>query len=140
LNVQVAGTKLEWFRRHAATVEGRWNWVASSGVKGLSSLTVTLGKDTTPRLYTVRLHFAEPDAIKAGERVFDVLLQKQEVLKGFDIMKESGGQNRAVLREFKGVSAGDTLTVAFRQAPGMTAPALLCGVEIVAEAAEQSKQ
>jgi outer membrane protein assembly factor BamB len=140
LSVQVSGTKLEWFRRHAATVEGRMNWVASSGVKGLSSLTVTLGKETAARKYTVRLHFAEPDDVNAGERVFDVLLQKQEVLRGFDIVKESGGRNRALVREFRGVSAGDTLTVAFRQAPGVAAPALLCGVEIVAETTEQGKQ
>jgi hypothetical protein len=33
----------------------------------------------------VRLYFAEPDRLKAGERVFGVSLQGQEVVKDLDI-------------------------------------------------------
>src|SRR5205814_903778 len=96
--------------------------------------TLDKGKEKSPpRLYTVRLHFAEPDGLKAGQRVFDVLVQGKEVLKGFDIAKEAGGPNRGLVREFQGVRAGETLTVAFRVAAQGSAPALLCGVEIVAE-------
>jgi len=63
------------------------------------------------RRMTVKLHFAEPDDLKPGQRVFDVAIQGKKVLKNFDIVKEAGAPRRAVVKEFSGISAAKTLTV-----------------------------
>jgi Malectin domain len=135
IDVKVTGDKLEWFRRHPSAVAGPLNWVAASGVKGLSSISIKLAKtQTTPRPYTVRLHFVEPDGCKPGQRIFNVAVQGREVLQGFDIVKESGGPLKAVVREFNVVVAGDELVVEFRPARGAEVnAAVLCGIEIIAE-------
>ena len=85
------------------------------------------------RRYTVRLHFAEPDALQPGERVFDVSLQGKPVLDDLDIMKEAGGAYRGLIKEFHGVMVGDGLRVHFSPIPGSKRPPLICGIEIVAE-------
>ncbi|MBI3987416.1 MAG: hypothetical protein HY343_10875, partial [Lentisphaerae bacterium] len=88
------------------------------------------------RPFTVRLHFAEPDeAVKAGRRVFDVKLQDRVALKDFDIVKEAGGPRKALVKEFKGVTAGDTLTLEFIPRGPLTpetAP-ILSGLELAGE-------
>src|SRR5262249_46594893 len=128
---------LTWFRRHSSSVQGPYNWVTSSGVKGLTGLSVTLSKEPHEGgTYTVRLYFAEPDALQPGERVFRVLVQGREVLKDFDIVKESGGPRRSVVREFRGVAARGELTLTFQPSAG---DAVLCGVELHAEAPEPKK-
>jgi outer membrane protein assembly factor BamB len=43
--VRLGGTTLQYFRRHSSRVEGELPWVAASGVKGLSSLTIARGLD-----------------------------------------------------------------------------------------------
>ena len=123
-------------RRHSSRLKGAGpHWVMASGIKGLRSLAIDLGgSDRSRRNYTVRLHFAELEAVEKGERVFDVALQGETVLRGFDVLKEAGGRNRGVVREFKGVRAGKELVVTF--APSSTAKvgaALLNGIEILAE-------
>jgi hypothetical protein len=84
--------------------------------------------------FTVRLHFAEPGGQKAGQRMFDVKLGDQWVLKDFDIVKEAGGPRRAVTKEFKGVKLKDRL--ALELAPSKKTPGavpVLCGLEAVKE-------
>ena len=51
--------------------------------------------------FTVRLGFAAMPHDKPGQRVFDVRLNGETVLKDFDIMKEAGNAKRAVWKEFK---------------------------------------
>lgn len=70
-----------------------------------------------PQLFTVRLHFAELEDVKPGQRVFDVKLQDQVVLKDFDIVKEAGGIQTALVKEFKHIPASDQLTLEFIQPP-----------------------
>jgi hypothetical protein len=129
--------KPEVVRRHSSQLNGAGpKWVASSALKGLYFLAIDLGNgfDRPQRRYTVRLHFAELEAVARGERVFDVALQGETVLRGFDILKEAGGRNRGVVKEFKGVRVGKELVVTF--APSTTAKvgtALLNGIEVVAE-------
>jgi hypothetical protein len=43
--VRLGGTNLQYFRRHSSQVEGELNWVGASGVKGLTSLTISRGID-----------------------------------------------------------------------------------------------
>jgi outer membrane protein assembly factor BamB len=135
----------ETFRHHPSWVKaGDLKWVASSGLKGLTSATIDLAPtpslsyySATPvkeRRYTVRLHFVEPDGLAAGERLFDVSLQDRQALSEFDISKEAGGAARGVVREFKGIRVTKELTVALR--PSAVAPKsvpVLCGIEVVAE-------
>lgn len=66
-----------------------------------------------PGAFTVRLHFAEIDDVPPGQRVFDVKLQGQIVLTNFDVLAEAGAARTALAREFKGVKAGEALTLEF---------------------------
>jgi len=96
-------------------------------------------KKTAPRAphppapYTVRLHFADPEAMAVGERVFSVALQGQPVLENFDVVAVAGAPHRGVVREFKGVIIGKDLKISFTRAPGAKAGPVLSGVELLAE-------
>jgi outer membrane protein assembly factor BamB len=83
--------------------------------------------------YTVRLHFAEPDGLTAGQRVFSVSLQGKKVLDRFDIAATAGGANRSIVKEFKGVAVGDSLLIEFSPTKESVRGATLCGIELVAE-------
>jgi len=87
--------------------------------------------ETSPRAFTVRLVFAEPEEIGAGQRVFDVQLQGKTVLSAFDILKQAGGSHRGIVREFRGVPVGEALEIGF--VPSTARPPLICGVELIAE-------
>jgi hypothetical protein len=81
--------------------------------------------------YHVRLHFAETfeGVSMPGERVFSVKIEGQEVLKGFDPIKEAGKFATPVVKEFKDVKVTDgTLNVEFvtdRQLPEIN------GIEVI---------
>jgi hypothetical protein len=72
-----------------------------------------LGLAVTPkspeRKFRVRLHFAEPDDVERGTRRFDIKLQGQVVFPDFDVLDAAGAKNTAVVREFEGIVASDTL-------------------------------
>jgi len=85
------------------------------------------------RNFTVRLHFAEPDDVKVGERVFDVRLQGKLVLKDFDVVREAGGPNRAVAKEFTGIEGKEALTVTITRSGLSEADPVLCGLEVLAQ-------
>jgi hypothetical protein len=179
--VRLGGTTLQFFRRHSSQVEGELSWVAASGVKGLTSLTIAKGLDPkvlaglesfgqalapvpvgwaffpaalgqiglSPapksdqpksdkpqpvRVYTLRLYFMEPEALKPGDRVFTVGVQGNDVFKDLDIVKESGGPNRGLVKEIKGVKVSKELTVTFTPSVGATVKVpVLSGLELVAE-------
>ena len=44
-----------------------------------------------------------------GQRVFDVAVQGTTVLKGLDIVREAGGRNRALVKEFTDVEASEQI-------------------------------
>lgn len=86
--------------------------------------------------YTVRLFFAEPDDVKAGERVFDIILQDKTVAKDFDIIKEAGSKNKALIKEFKNIQAGKDLKLELKSKAKKTTIKtipLLNAVEIIKE-------
>ena len=89
-----------------------------------------------PKPYTVRLHFAELENDRPGQRVFDVKVQDKVVLRDLDIFAAAGGKNRALTREFKRVMVADKLELALvskvRQVTESTVP-VISGMEIVAE-------
>ncbi len=124
------------FRQHSSLITAKdqghhHDWVASSGVSGLQTLTIRLDKNaTTPKTYTVRLHFCEPDDLKPGQRVFDVRLSGKPVLEQFDVIATSGNRYKAVVKEFKTVTATTDLTIDLVARKGSP---ILNGVEIVSE-------
>jgi hypothetical protein len=132
--VDVKGEKLREFRQHSSLIEdpvdGGIVWVASSGIEGVTSVTIGLGKnDPKSTSYTVRLHFSEPDPVEVGERIFSVALQGNTVIERLDISQDSGGRNRVIVREFTGIEADTEVRISFKP---IRSRAILCGVEIVA--------
>ena len=89
-----------------------------------------------PRRFSVRLHFAEPDELAAGQRVFDVKLQGRVVLKDFDVAKEAGGPRRALVKTFEHIEAAGAMTLEFVPKAGVatasSAP-VLSGWEVLDE-------
>ena len=110
-------------------------WVYTSGYTHSKPLTFRLTEPDGPAAdYTVRLHFAEPETIGPGQRVFDVLLQGQPVLTAFDVVAEAGGPRRAVVEEFRHVAIDGDLVVELKptDASPLSEP-VLCGLEAVRE-------
>jgi len=102
--------------------------------QGFERLITVPDKLTQPRTLAVRLHFAELEDARPGERVFDVRLQGEVVLADFDIAAAAGGGNRAVVKDFRGIVAARALTLELvpkaKQITDATAP-ILCGLEIL---------
>jgi len=135
IEFDLAGTRP--IRRHSLGLEPNgYEWVAASGLAGTLKLRIALaGEDDGKASYTVKLHFAELEDRKPGERVFDVRVQGQEVLHGFDIAEAAGGADKPVIRTFAKIPVTDALTIECLPAskqPG-AAPPLLCGIEIAIE-------
>jgi len=82
------------------------------------------------RLFTVRLHFVESRDVSPGARVFDVLLQGEPALQGFDVVREAGGRHTPVVREFRDVRARQSLVVETASAPGKLKP-VISAIEMI---------
>ncbi|HUT35369.1 MAG TPA: PQQ-binding-like beta-propeller repeat protein [Planctomycetota bacterium] len=113
-------------------------WVFRSGARGARQVVLPLVQpgDGAAR-YTVRLAFAELDNVKPGTRVFDVKLQDKLVLAGLDVVKEAGGPNRALVKEFQGIEVKDKLKIEFvpkAKKPTKDELPVLQGIEILREA------
>jgi len=152
-----------WLRYHNSRVKGRYNWITASGVTGIREVSIRMflqpgsnpsvvdafdkhigqiptwsenqikGVFEQPRPYTIRLYFAEIDECEIDQRVFNVSLQDRQVLKNFDIIKDAGGANRTVVKEFKGINVKDDLRISLTPVDAEKAGPLLCGIEIIAE-------
>ncbi len=134
IHVTTKPEALEFFRRHSAVITGKGHWIACSGAKGLSEITIALGKSAAPRKFTVKLYFAEPEAVKTGERLFSVDIQGSQVAKDLDIVAQAGGRQKSLVKEFRGIIVQGDLTI--RLTPSPNAPnqtTILCGIEVVAE-------
>jgi len=144
LDVRVQPENVSWFRRHSLRLAGgNLKWVEASGAKGLRSIRIKVDglgdAEHAPeaisdeRSFIVRLHFLEPDGKQPGQRVFDVVLGEQTVLKDFDIAAEARTANVGLMREFPGVRASEFITIALTPADP-NVETVICGIEIVAEA------
>jgi hypothetical protein len=83
------------------------------------------------RTYRVRLHFAELEDVKPGQRMFDVNLQGQTIIGNLDVVKEAGGPRSALVKEVRGIQAGDTLTLELM--PRSERPPIVSGIEVYEE-------
>jgi outer membrane protein assembly factor BamB len=89
-------------------------WLFTSGCQGMLHFEVPLNDDAERQntaMYMVRLGFNALEADKVGHRVFDIKLQDKVVVKSFDILEKVGKANKAVIKEFKGVRAGNVLVL-----------------------------
>ena len=139
LPVAIQPADVRYFCHHSSRIQrGRiaagLRWVAASGVEGAGRVSVTLAKgQLRPRFYLVRLHFAEVQQARPGERVFSISLQDREVLPRLDIVQEAGAPWTALVKEFRGIQVTDKLTLTLSSQPGSSLPPVLCGLEIRAE-------
>jgi len=134
-------TGFSYYRRNANSLKISGTdcpWVYASGCCGLWQVKISLfigAAEVFQKLYTVRLHFAELDNVKKGQRVFDVMIQDKVAEKEFDIVKETG-KNTALVKEFNGIKATDSLIINFipseEKPKALTAP-ILSGIEVIAE-------
>ena len=127
-----------YFRRRSRgfTVAGTDKpWVYASGCHGLARCVLPLiGRGQEPGIYTVRLHFAELDNARVGQRVFDVKLQDKLVLRGLDIVKAAGAPHKAAIREFGGVAVRRDLRVELvprTKNPSPDQAPVISGIEVV---------
>ena len=122
-----------WF--HASRIQrGNPKWVAASALSDLMGVTVTLNAIAAiEREHTIRLYFAELEDFGPGGRIFSVSLQGKQVLDAFDIVKEAGGKNRCVIKQFKHVFLKSALEVSLIPTEESKAGPLLCGIEVIAE-------
>jgi len=89
-------------------------WLFTSGCRGMLSCEVPLADDSeggNSAEYTVRLGFSALPEDREGQRVFDIKLQDKVVLEDFDILATAGSANRAVVKEFKGIEAGNAIVL-----------------------------
>jgi hypothetical protein len=78
------------------------------------NFTYTLPNLTANGNYTVRLHFAETYWTTAGQGIFNVSINGQQVLTNFDIIGAAGAANKAVVEAFSATaSASGTITMQF---------------------------
>ena len=129
VNIQVEPSSAEFYYHHSLWIEGGsgWPWVAASGVKGASAITISGLRTAT---FTVRLYFAEPDHDKPRQRQFDIALNSRTVAKNFDIAKTAGGRLRTITQKFENIQIDGSLKIELKPKQGKP---ILSGVEIVAQ-------
>lgn len=134
IDVAASPQSVEYNYQHSLFVEGGqgWPWVLGSGAEGLEAFTL---KGIKPGRYTVRLCFSDASNGSAGQRVQTVKLQSRVVLQDLDIVRETGGKLRGLVREFAGVQIDGTMTLALQASRGRSS---ISGIEIVSENLQQA--
>jgi len=91
-------------------------WLFASGCEGIERLEIPVIDDLPPHRpdgrFTVRVGFCVPPE-KAGSRAFDLAIQGARVLESFNPAGEAGGPDRAVVKEFTGITTRDKLVLEF---------------------------
>jgi hypothetical protein len=80
--------------------------------------------------YTVRLHFAETYWTSAGQRLFNVSLNGNQVLSSFDIEATTGGKDKATVQQFTATADSNGQITA--QFSSVVDYAKVDGIEIIA--------
>ncbi len=110
-------------------------WVFNSGYVHDKPLNFRLiGDGQPPGAYTVRLFFAEPEDLEAGQRVFSVMLMGKTVLEDFDVVAAAGGSRKAVVKAFQGIEVNGELEIRLlpSKKAAMNKP-VLCGFQAFRE-------
>ncbi len=129
LDLDILPKNCNTFYHHSLWIRGGrgWPWVAASGMEGVSSISL---KNLKPGAYKVRIYFAEPENIQAGQRLFDIALQGKVVMSNFDITEQAGGTMKAIVKEFSGISCEGEFNISLQARKGKT---LISGFELIAE-------
>lgn len=107
-------------------------WLYTSGYTHDKELRFKLiDKGQPAATYTVRLHFAEPDELKAGDRVFSVMLQGKLALDRFDMVAETNKSRRAIVKEFRGITVSGELRIRLKS--DLNRLPILCAFEAIRE-------
>ena len=104
-------------------------WVFTSGLTGPMRLQVDVSRMAPGTVFTVRFYFAELEAVEIGQRVFDVAIGKTTVLKSFDVLRQAGERNKAVVREFTAVAESGKLLLELLPDKGEP---IIAGIEVIA--------
>jgi len=114
-------------RVHSSFVQGESNWVGASLLGNVERITLSIPKAKGDKVQ-LRLVFMEPEEIAKGERVFDVEVQGQPVLTGFDIVAQAKGHRRTIARTFDAKVAGGKVVIEFKRLGRR--PAIISGLEL----------
>ncbi len=131
--------KIGYIRTNSFNIEaGDHTFVAASAINGVNEIEVTLSKEKMQNtFYTVKLYFAEIENVKADNRIFNIDIQGETALKEFNIAKEAGGENKLIVKTFKGVKVADKLKLRL-VFPAEGILPLLSGIEIIMENREET--
>lgn len=80
--------------------------------------------------YTLRLHFVENTFTAAGKRMFNVIVNGEQVLTDFDIFATAGAMSKAVTRDFA-VTPDENGVVAIQFVPGSADQPTVSGIELI---------
>ncbi len=137
--VDVAGSGRIWHnrdgnhRRHPAAIVDSGKslaWVLASAWELETGNNIRID-DLVEGEYDLRLHFAELDPkVKPGDRVFDVLVNGEKMLAGFDIAKTAGGPFRGVVRSGP-LAAGRQVEIELRPVKGTKLDPMINGIELI---------
>jgi len=123
-------------QKNADTIADSIDWVAASGKEMTeedNSITLYDLLDTT---YTLRFHFAElEEDVEVGERVFDVLVNGEEIVSNYDIMEKTGGHLRGTYEEFT-VLSDMTMTIEFLKSEEAERDPFINGIELFTNVVE----
>ena len=133
VTVQTQPETPEWYTGHSSRFQvgpqGGSTWVGASGGKGIQRLSISLpGRQR----YTIRLHFAEPEALKPGQRRFQVIVQGKVAVQSLDVVARAGGPRRTLVQTVANVEVDEQLEIQLQAAQG-SLPPILSGVELVVE-------
>ncbi len=127
LPIKVSPEKIAYRYHHSLRVEGGqgWPWIAGSLAEGLENISVNgLSKGS----YVLRLTFLEPDEVKPGQRLFDVMFKGKKLLSKYDVAKAARGSMRAKTETFNGIAIDGSLVLKLRPIRGKT---ILSGLELI---------
>ena len=99
--------------------------------------------------FSLLLHFAELEDVKSGQRVFDVKLQDETVLRDFDVIEAASGRNRSAIKRFDHIVASKGIVLELvpkakhitpATAPILSAIEVYSTAEPIAESKPQSSE
>ncbi len=127
LPIKASPEKITYRYHHSLRVEGGqgWPWIAASLAEGIETIRINgLSKGT----YFLRLTFLEPDQVKQGGRLFDVIHKGEKLLSKYDVGEAAGGSMRAKTESFAGIELENALVLKLRPIRGKT---ILSGLELI---------
>jgi hypothetical protein len=127
LPVTVSPEKITYHYHHSMRVNGGegWPWIAASLAEGIETISIN---GLTKGTYVLRLTFLEPDPIKPGERIFDVIHQGKKLLSKYDVTKAAGGAMRSTTESFSDLVLKNSLVLKLSPIRGNP---ILSGLELV---------